>query len=52
MGQAERRAKVEETSRVALEIIDAEAAAREAKTERLRQARLAKQSASSTATVN
>lgn len=43
MGQAERIARVEETNRVAMEIIDTEKASRDAKTERLRAARLATQ---------
>ncbi len=43
MIQAERIAKFEETNRVALEIIDAEAAAREKKTEKLRALRLARE---------
>lgn len=42
-GQAERIAKFEETTRTAFEIIDAQAGARDAKTERLRRARLAAQ---------
>lgn len=43
MGQAERIAKFEETTRTAFEIIDSQKNAREAKTERLRRARLAAQ---------
>jgi hypothetical protein len=43
MGQAERIAKFEETTRTAFEIIYSLTNAREAKTERLRRARLAAQ---------
>lgn len=43
MIQADRIAKFEETNRVALEIIEAEAAAREKKTEKLRALRVARE---------
>ena len=46
MGQAERIAKVEETNRIATQIIEAEAFSRRAKTEKLREARLSAESAS------
>jgi hypothetical protein len=43
MALADRIAKREETDRIAYEIIDAEAIAREKKTERLRELRLARE---------